>query len=201
VDSIQKIAIPRNKKSIQSFIDKIICLRRFVPNFVEILRPITNMLKKYVVIKWSQEEKSTFQRIKQALVESLVLVIPDYAKELFIFSFTFEETIVVVLLQKNEEGHEQPIAFFNKSLQDAKLKYDILEKHAYALVKALKAFRVYALQSNITTYVPSSSVKEILVQPYNEGKRGKWIVKLLEYDLHIKPTKLINGWGLAKLLS
>jgi len=27
-----------------------------------------------------------------------------------------EETIVVVLLQKNEEGHEQPIAFFNRAL-------------------------------------------------------------------------------------
>jgi hypothetical protein len=116
VDSIQKIAIPRNKKSIQSFIDKIICLRRFVPNFAEIQRPITNMLKKYVVIKWSQEEKATFQRIKQALVEALVLVIPDYAKDIFIFSFAFEETIVVVLLQNNQEGHEQPIAFFSKSL-------------------------------------------------------------------------------------
>jgi hypothetical protein len=69
------------------------------------------------------------------------------------------------------------------------------------LVKALKAFRVYVLQSSITAYVPSSSVKEILVQPDSEGKRGKWIVKLLEYDLHIKPTKLIKGQGLAKLLS
>jgi hypothetical protein len=70
VEAIQEIAIPRNKKSIQSFIGRINFLRRFVPKFVEIIRPITNMLKKYVVIKWSQEEKSTFQRIKQALVEA-----------------------------------------------------------------------------------------------------------------------------------
>jgi hypothetical protein len=60
---------------------------------------------------------------------------------------------------------------------------------------------VYVLQSSITTYVPSSSVKEILVQPDSEGKRGKWIVKLMEYDLHIIPTGLIKGQGLAKLLS
>jgi hypothetical protein len=105
-----------------------------------------------------------------------------------------------VPLQKNEEGHEQPIAFFSKSLRDDELKYYILEKHAYSLVKALKAFGVYVLQSSITVYVPSNSVKEIMVQPDNEGKRGKWIVKLLEYDLHINPTKLIKGKGLAKLL-
>ena len=60
---------------------------------------------------------------------------------------------------------------------------------------------VYVIDFSITTFVPSSSVKEILVQLDSEGKRGKWIVKLLEYDLHIKPTKLIKGQGLAKLLS
>ena len=118
MEAIQKIEIPRNKKYIQSFIGRINFLRGFVPNFVEIIRPITNMLKKDVVIKWSLEEKSTFQRIKQALVEASVLVSHDYAKDFFIFSFAFEETIVVVLLQKNQEGHEQPIAFFRKFLRD-----------------------------------------------------------------------------------
>jgi hypothetical protein len=44
-------------------------------------------------------------------------------------------------------------------------------------------------------------VKEILVQPDSEGKRGRWITKLLEYDLVIKPTKLIKGQGLSKLLA
>jgi hypothetical protein len=57
------------------------------------------------------------------------------------------------------------------------------------------------LQYNITTYVPRSSVKEILVQLDSEGKRGKWIVKLQEYDLHINPTLLIKGQGISKLLS
>jgi hypothetical protein len=50
-------------------------------------------------------------------------------------------------------------------------------------------------------FVPSSSVNKILVQSNSEGKRVRWIVKLLEYDLHINPTKLIKGKGLAKLIS
>jgi hypothetical protein len=69
-----------------------------VPNFTEILKPITNMLKKDAVIEWSLEAKSTFQRIKKDLVEAHVLANPDYAKYFFIFSFASEETIVVVLL-------------------------------------------------------------------------------------------------------
>jgi hypothetical protein len=81
------------------------------------------------------------------------------------------------------------------------MKYDILEKHAYSLVKSLKSFMVYVLQSSITTFVPSNNVKEILFQIDSEGKRGKWVVKLLEYDLHINHSKMIKGKGLAKLIS
>jgi hypothetical protein len=44
-------------------------------------------------------------------------------------------------------------------------------------------------------------VKDILTQPDPEGKRGKWITMLLEYDLEIKPTKLIKGQGLANMMA
>ena len=43
-------------------------------------------------------------------------------------------------------------------------------------------------------------VKDILTQEGIEGKRGKWIANILEYDIEIKPTKLIKGQGLAKLM-
>jgi hypothetical protein len=69
------------------------------------------------------------------------------------------------------------------------------------LVKALKAFRIYVLQSKIIAYVPLVVVKDILIQPNIDGRRSKWIAKILEFDLEIKPTKLIKGQGLAKLLA
>jgi hypothetical protein len=78
-------------------------------------------------------------------------------------------------------------------LRDAEIKYDIMEKQAYSLVRALKHFRVYALHSKVIAYVPSSFVKHILIQPDIDGRRGKWISKILEFDLEIKPTKLVKG--------
>jgi hypothetical protein len=44
-------------------------------------------------------------------------------------------------------------------------------------------------------------MKDILVQPDIDGKRSKWIAKILEFDLEIKPTRLIKGQGLEKLLA
>ena len=96
---------------------------------------------------------------------------------------------------------EQPIAFYSKALRDSTLKYDIMLKQAYSLVKYLKEFRIYISYSHIAAFVPSSIVKHILTQFDPEGRRSKWIVALLEYDQEIKPTKLIKAQGLAKLMA
>jgi hypothetical protein len=48
-----------------------------------------------------------------------------------------------------------------------------MEKQAYALVKSLKFFRVYVLHSRVIAYIPSASVKDILIHPNIDGRRGK----------------------------
>ena len=60
---------------------------------------------------------------------------------------------------------------------------------------------MYILHSHIIAYVPNNVVKNILTQADLEGKRAKWIVVLLDYNLEINPTKLVKGKGLAKLMS
>jgi hypothetical protein len=120
------------------------------------------MLKKDVKIKWDTESRRSFEQVKRALTEAPVLISPDFTKDFYLFSFTFEHTIVAVLLQKNNEGYEKPIAFFSKSLRDAALNYKIMEKQAFALVKSIKDFRVYILHSHTIAYVPNAVVKDIL---------------------------------------
>jgi hypothetical protein len=136
-----------------------------------------------------------------ALTKAPVLSNLNFAKYFILFSFASEHTIVGVLLQKDERNFENPISYFSRTLRDSPLRYDIMEKQAYALVKAFKEFRTYILHSHVIAYVRSNSLQDILTQPSPEGRRGKWIAVMLEYDLEIKPTKLIKGQGLAKLMA
>jgi hypothetical protein len=129
-------------------------------------------------MKWTAESRASFERVKKSISEAPMLVSLDYTKELLIFYFAYEHTIVVVLLQKNKEGFAQPIAFFSKILRDTELEYDIMEKKAYAMVKSLKAFRTYVLHSKIIAYVPTRVVKDILLQLDSDGKRGRWLAKI-----------------------
>jgi predicted phosphatase len=61
IEVIDTINIPRNVKEIQSFLGKINFLRRFIPNFAEIMKLITDMLKKNNETKWTSEAKVSFQ--------------------------------------------------------------------------------------------------------------------------------------------
>eukprot|EP00253_Pinus_taeda_P001603 PITA_01603 len=198
IQAILQIPYPRNIKELQAFLGKINFLRRFIPNLAELIRLLGNMLKKDAKVRWSLETKQAFESIKAALTQMPVLTSSQFDKDFIIFCFASDHTIAVVLLQKDDQGNEKPITFFSRALRDAPLKYQIMEKQAYALVKAIKDFRVYILYSHVIAYVPNSVVKDKLTQEGLEGKRGKWIASILEYDIEIKPTKLIKGQDVKK---
>jgi hypothetical protein len=60
---ILKISLPRNKKEIQSFLGKVNFLRKFITNFVEVVKYITNMLRKDNSMKWLAKAKKYFTNI------------------------------------------------------------------------------------------------------------------------------------------
>jgi hypothetical protein len=108
------LSIPRSKKDIQSLLGKINFVRIFIPNFAELVKHITSMLKKGSEIKWTDNERSSFQDIKQAIMESPTLTSPDYTKNFDILSFASYDMVAVVLLQIDDESLDHPMAFFNK---------------------------------------------------------------------------------------
>jgi len=128
VEALQTLSLPKSKKEVQAFLGKINFLRRFVSNFVELVKHITAMLRKGNEVKWTTEPRESFVQIKRALTEAPVLISPDYSKDFLIFSFASCDTVATVLLQKNKQGREQPIAFYNKALRDAELRYEAMEK-------------------------------------------------------------------------
>jgi hypothetical protein len=78
-----------------------------------------------------------------------------------------------VLLQKNDQGRDQPIAYMSRTLQNSELKYPMFEKQAYALVKSLNHFRVFIRYSKVIGCVPNSAVKDVLSQVEGLGSRGR----------------------------
>lgn len=69
-------------------------------------------------------------------------------------------------------------------------------------MKALKNFHFYTLHSHSLIFVPDIAVKSILTQQdVGCNNRGSWIAKTQEYDIEIKPTKLVRGNALCKAIA
>jgi hypothetical protein len=76
IESIKKIPLPKYKKYLQSFFRKINFVRRFNPNFTEIVKPLNRLLKKDAHFQWDNDGKKDFQHIKEVITIAPVLVSP-----------------------------------------------------------------------------------------------------------------------------
>jgi hypothetical protein len=77
VEAIKTLSLPMSKKEIQSFLGNINFLRRFISNFVELVKFIISMLRKGNEVKWTQGARSYFEKINQALANAPILISPD----------------------------------------------------------------------------------------------------------------------------
>jgi len=128
------------------------------------------------------------------------LINPDFNKYFIIYSFASKDTIASILTQRNLKGEELLISFIRKTLHDYELKYSEIEKQDLSLVKAVGHFRTYILSSHVIVYVSTSPGKILLSQQLREGKWANWLEKIQEYDIEIKPLKIVRGKGFYKLI-
>ena len=67
VRDIEQIPMPHNKKGMQSFLGTINFVRKFVPDFAQIVKPLQQMIKQNAQFKWTETEKKAFSKIKTVL--------------------------------------------------------------------------------------------------------------------------------------
>jgi len=105
-----------------------------------------------------------------------------------------------MLSQKNDQNIELPIAFESSSLQGAELNYTNVEKKSYAVFKSIKHFKPFLIKSHTKVIFQHLSIRILLIQKDLGDKRSNWVTTLQEYDLEIKPAKIVQGQGLCKLI-
>jgi hypothetical protein len=57
VEVIHALSLPKSKKEGESFLGKINFLRRFVLDFIELVKHITSILRKGIEVKWTTESR------------------------------------------------------------------------------------------------------------------------------------------------
>ncbi|GFW12575.1 retrovirus-related Pol polyprotein from transposon 17.6 [Trichonephila clavipes] len=124
--AILRIPPPKNGKQLQSFLQTCSWYRKFIANFSEIARPLSNLTKKKALWKWSEEEEKAFQTLKQCLVSPPILKQADFSKPFLIRTDASNYALRAVLLQ-GEDKEEHPVEFASRLLNPAERNYSTTE--------------------------------------------------------------------------
>ena len=103
---------------------------------------------------------------------------PDFSQDFTLYTFVFDRSYAVVLIKKNIESNEIPIAFMSSSFKGAELNYSAVDQQAYVIFKAVKHFRSYLLKSRTKVIVPDPAVRNLLVQKELGEKQANWMTSL-----------------------
>jgi hypothetical protein len=176
IKSIAQLPLSHKNKAMQSFFGQINFVRKFTPNFKEIIKPLQKMIRKDAKFKWDDERKDAFNNIKAAISQAPVLRSLDFNRDFFIYTFSSDQFLYVVLTQKDDGNNEAPVSFMSTNLQGDELIYLVVVKEAYAVYKVVNHFRSYILKNHTKVIVFHPEVRSLFTQQEMGERRGNWMV-------------------------
>jgi hypothetical protein len=90
---------PKSVTQIRSFLGLVGYYRRFIPNFSKIAKPMTQLLEKEAMFKWSPQYEEAFLTLKKLLTIAPVLAEPDIEKSFDVYCDASSTGIGVELMQ------------------------------------------------------------------------------------------------------
>jgi hypothetical protein len=103
-----------------------------------IFASLTKIIKKIVGFKWKIEQEKAFNLLKEKLISTPLLVLPNFAKTFEIECDALDIGIRAILMQD-----KRLIAYFSEKFNGVTLNYAIYDRELYALMRTLKTWQYY----------------------------------------------------------
>jgi len=188
IDVIERLPPPVNVKGIRSFLGHAGFYRRFIKDFSQIARPLTNLLAKDAPFKFTDECLRAFEILKKALISAPIIQPPDWSLPFEIMCDASDYAVGAVLGQTKDKKHHA-IAYASKTLTRAQLNYATTEKELLAVIFAIDKFRSYLVGAKVIVYTDHAALKYLLTKKDAKPHLIQWILLLQEFDLEIKDKK------------
>jgi hypothetical protein len=126
---------------------------------------------------------------------------PPQDKKPFKLYLSANEQAIGSALMREFEGKERVVYFVSRRLLDAEMRYSAMERLCLSLYFSCTKLRPYLLTAECTVVCTDDVVKCMLSLPILNGRIGKWILALSEFDLTYQSAKAIKGQVMADLVT
>lgn len=184
VKAILEIPTPTSVSGVRRILGMASWYRRFIPNFATLVVPLTGLLRKNQVFRWTTSCEDAWSQIRQHLISAPILSCPDFNQEFIIQTDASNFGLGAVLTQRID-GDERVICYLSRSLSRAERIYSTTEKECLAVLWAIEKLRPYVEGSHFTVVTDHYSLCWLnkLVSP--SGRLARWAVRLQQYDFTI----------------
>ncbi len=111
---IKERSEPVNVKDLQTFLGICNFYRRFIKNFADITKPLTDLLKKDKEFEWNDTCKKSFEELKKLLCSHPILRLPDLSRAFILYTDASQYALGAILGQKDDEGNEYVVAYVSR---------------------------------------------------------------------------------------
>ena len=127
IEAIEKLPPPSSVKGIPSFLGHAGFYRRFIKDFSQIAKPLSNLLVQGIPFEFDSQCLHAFSVLKDNLISAPIVVAPDWSFPFELMCDASDFAIGAVLGQKREKIF-QVIYYASRTLNDAQLNYATTEK-------------------------------------------------------------------------
>ncbi|WVZ78975.1 hypothetical protein U9M48_026610 [Paspalum notatum var. saurae] len=170
---------PTSMTELRAFLGLTGYYRRFVQHYGLIAKPL-NLILRLKQFKWSEAAEQAFLQLKQAMVDTHVLAIPNFDLPFTIETDACETGIGVVLMQNG-----RPVAYLSKAFGPSHSKYSIYEKKFIALIMAVEKWKQYLHYQEFTILTDHKSLAYLTEQHLHSDLQRKAMSRLMGLQFKI----------------
>ena len=188
IEAIEKFPPPSLVKGIRSFLGHAGFYRRFIKDFSQIAKSLSNLLVQGIPFEFDSQCLHAFSVLKDKLISAPIVVAPDWSFPFELMCDASDYAIGAVLGQKREKIF-QVIYYASRTWNDAQLNYATIVKELLAIVFAFDKFRPYLIGNKVVVHTDHSAIKYLMTKKDAKPRLIRWVLLLQEFDVEIKDKK------------
>ena len=141
-----------NVKEVQTFLRFVNYNRKFIKDYFKKIIPLINLTIKNKSWIWRYSKQQAFEQLRNACLQQSILQMFDSKKSIRIETNALN-LIIDACLNQEKEGKQHFVTYFSRKLSSTKQNYDIHDKKLFAIIVALKTWRIYVEEAlELTIY-------------------------------------------------
>lgn len=182
--AIHSFPQPKTVNEMQRFLGCCNYYRKYIKNYANITRPLSNLTKKEAIYIWTENCEEAFTILKKALTSEPLLIFPNF-KEIFIVTCDASDVAIGAVLSQGIIPNDKPVQFYSKTLNETQTRYPTIEKELMAIVMAVENFRHYLYGRRFIIYTDHRPLLYIMKNKKPSSRLFRWKIALLEFNFDI----------------